>query len=113
MRRPRPLLAGSTSQSHPGADAMADDCTHLDQIRVVSTNAPGCQDCLAGGGTWVHLRLCVECGRVGCCDNSPNHHATRHYQDTGHPIIRSYEPDEDWWWCYPDELTFQLKGVEP
>jgi uncharacterized UBP type Zn finger protein len=92
---------------------MADECTHLDQIRISSSNQPGCQECLAIGGTWVHLRLCVECGQVGCCDNSPNRHATRHYQATGHPIIRSYEPGEDWWWCYADELTFELEGAEP
>ena len=70
---------------------MADDCTHLDQIRIKSANQPGCQDCLATGGTWVELRLCVECGRVGCCDNSPNRHATKHFQATGHPIIRAYD----------------------
>jgi uncharacterized UBP type Zn finger protein len=92
---------------------MADTCTHLDQIRVLSVNQPGCQECLASGGTWMHLRLCVECGQVGCCDNSPNQHATRHFQATGHPIMRSYEPGEDWWWCYVDELAFELKDVEP
>ena len=92
---------------------MADECTHLDQIRISSVNQPGCQECLATGGTWVQLRLCVACGRVGCCDNSPGRHATRHHQETGHPIIRSYEPGEDWWWCYVDELTFELEGAEP
>ena len=92
---------------------MADECTHLDKIRIASVSQPGCQDCLATGGTWVELRLCVECGRVGCCDNSPNRHATKHFQATGHPIIRSYQPGEDWWWCYVDELTFEIQGVEP
>lgn len=92
---------------------MADDCTHLDQIRVASVDAPGCQECLASGGRWVHLRLCVECGRVGCCDNSPNRHATGHHEATGHPVMRSYEPDEAWWYCYVDELTFEIEGVGP
>jgi uncharacterized UBP type Zn finger protein len=92
---------------------MADACGHLDQIHVPSTVAPGCEDCLATGDTWVHLRLCVVCGRVGCCDDSPNHHATRHYRATGHPLIRSYEPDEDWWWCYVDQLGFVLENAGP
>jgi uncharacterized UBP type Zn finger protein len=61
----------------------------------------------------VELRLCVECGRVGCCDNSPNQHATRHFEATGHPIIRSYEPDEGWWWCYLDQLSFELEDAGP
>ena len=92
---------------------MADNCSHLDQIRVTSSDAPGCQECLASGSSWVHLRLCVECGHVGCCDNSPNRHATGHHQASGHPIIRSYEPGEAWWWCYVDELGFELEGAGP
>jgi uncharacterized UBP type Zn finger protein len=92
---------------------MADTCTHLDRIRISSVNQPGCQECLASGGTWVELRLCVECGQVGCCDNSPNRHATKHFQATGHPIIRAYEPDEGWWWCYVDELAFEVEDAGP
>jgi hypothetical protein len=92
---------------------MADVCTHLDQIRVTSASAAGCQDCLAVGDTWVELRLCVGCGRVGCCDNSKNQHATRHFQASGHPLMRSYEPGEDWWWCYLDELAFEVEGAGP
>jgi uncharacterized UBP type Zn finger protein len=92
---------------------MADTCTHLDQIHVRSSSAAGCEECLAAGDTWLHLRLCVGCGHVGCCDNSKNHHATRHYQQSGHALIRSYEPDESWWWCYVDEIGFELRGVEP
>jgi uncharacterized UBP type Zn finger protein len=95
------------------APFMADTCTHLDQIKVISSGEPGCRECLAAGDTWVHLRLCVSCGQVGCCDNSRNQHATRHFQATGHPLIRSYEPGEDWWWCYVDELDFEIKDVEP
>ena len=113
MRRAPGLLGGLTATPTSWSAAMADECTHLDQIRVESTNQPGCQDCLASGGTWVELRLCVECGRVGCCDNSPNRHATKHFQASGHPIIRSYEPGEDWWWCYVDELTFALEDAGP
>lgn len=91
---------------------MPEECTHLDHVRVLSSDQPGCEDCLASGGTWVHLRLCVECGRIGCCDNSANRHATRHYQGTGHPVIRAYDPDEGWWYCYVDELTFEVEGAE-
>jgi uncharacterized UBP type Zn finger protein len=92
---------------------MADTCTHLDQIHVTSSRAAGCQECLAAGGTWVNLRLCTVCGHVGCCDGSPNRHATRHFQAEGHPLIRSYEPGQDWWWCYADQLTFEVDGAGP
>ena len=68
----------------------------------------GCPQCMASGDSWVHLRMCQVCGQVGCCDNSPNRHATAHHRDTGHPIIRSVEPGEDWSWCYEDELMFRL-----
>jgi hypothetical protein len=92
---------------------MADVCGHLDQIHVTTSSATGCQDCLAIDATWVHLRLCVVCGRVGCCDDSPNRHATGHHRASGHPLIRSYEPDEDWWWCYVDEVAFEVEGAAP
>ncbi len=82
-------------------------CTHLDQIRAVSPSAQGCEECLKMGDTWVHLRICRICGHVGCCDNSKNKHATKHYHATGHPIIQSFEPDEDWMWCYPDEVFLE------
>ena len=72
----------------------------------------GCAECDAAGGWWVHLRRCVECGHVGCCDSSPNKHATAHHGSTGHPIVRSFEPGEDWFWCYPDELMFALDVPE-
>ena len=65
-------------------------------------NAKGCEECLELGDTWVHLRLCVHCGHVGCCDDSKNRHATRHHAQTGHPVIRSLEPGERWLWCYED-----------
>ena len=90
---------------------MAPQCTHLEQVTVVDVpgDVDGCEDCLAIGGTWVHLRMCQSCGHIGCCDNSPNRHATGHHHETGHPIIRSAEPGEDWSWCYVDELMFRLR----
>jgi len=86
---------------------MKDACTHLDQIQEVTPSARGCEDCLCGGGQWLHLRLCLTCGHVGCCDSSPNKHATKHYHATKHPLIRSFEPGEEWVWCYADELFFE------
>ncbi len=78
-------------------------CTHRDQIHEVTPSAKGCEDCLRDGGTWIHLRLCLTCGHVGCCDNSPNKHATKHFHATGHPIIQSFEKGETWRWCYIDK----------
>jgi hypothetical protein len=92
---------------------MAATCTHLDTIADVTPSGTGCEDCLKIGARWVHLRLCMECGHVGCCDNSPNKHATAHWHETGHPIVRSYEPGEDWWWCYADDLGFEIEGAGP
>ena len=85
-------------------------CAHLDQITVLEPDGPvaGCEECLAGGGEWVHLRLCQVCGKVGCCDSSPNRHASAHAHAEGHPIVRSIEPGEDWSWCYVDELMFRV-----
>ena len=91
-----------------------DGCTHLDQIQDVTPSSPGCEDCLADGfHGWLHLRVCQSCGHVGCCDSSPRRHATAHVHATDHPIVRSYEPGEDWYWCYPDELLFELEGAPP
>jgi hypothetical protein len=84
---------------------MLPSCTHLDQIRDVVPRTPtGCEECLATHSRWVHLRLCLTCGHVGCCDDSPNQHATKHFHLTRHPIMRSFEPGEDWAWCYEDQL---------
>ena len=83
------------------------DCPHLAGIQQVTPSADGCEDCLRIGGEWVHLRLCLTCGHVGCCDQSPNQHATAHYRSGGHPMIRSFEPDEDWMWCFVDQLGFE------
>ncbi len=79
-------------------------CTHLDQIRQVTPSSTnGCEECLAMGDTWVHLRECLTCGHVACCDSSKNKHATKHFHTTEHPIVRSIEPGEDWQWCYVDK----------
>lgn len=87
-------------------------CTHLEDLEIVAPPvADGCVECLASGGRWVHLRRCVECGHVGCCDSSPNKHATKHFHATAHPLIQSYEPGEDWFWCYADEAVFEVDGA--
>lgn len=92
---------------------MATRCTHLDEIRRADPRTPkGCEECLKSGDSWVHLRLCLTCGHVGCCDASPNRHATKHHHETDHPIIQSFEPGEDWGWCYPDELLLDPSTVE-
>lgn len=85
-------------------------CTHLDQIRVVKLPATiaGCAECLKMGDRWVHLRMCLSCGGIGCCDSSPNRHASRHARETGHAIARSAEPGETWSWCYVDALEVEV-----
>ena len=90
----------ATVHLHPDPRA---GCTHLDHVRPVTPSAQGCEECLKTGDRWVHLRVCMECGHVGCCDSSPNRHATAHYHATGHPVARSIEPHERWGWCYVDE----------
>jgi uncharacterized UBP type Zn finger protein len=88
-----------------------DGCAHLSEIQEVTPGTGGCEECLASGDSWVHLRLCVTCGHVGCCDNSRNKHATKHFHETRHPIIKSFEPDEDWGWCYVDDTYFEKLPV--
>ena len=90
-----------------GAMSRDGGCEHLrDLPSIVDANTPGvCEECVAEGGTWVHLRLCLSCGHVGCCDSSPRRHATAHHHATEHPVVRSAEPGESWRWCYVDELT--------
>ena len=83
-------------------------CTHLNQIKDVKPSAQGCEECLKTGSWWVHLRICRVCGHVGCCDQSPNKHATKHFHATGHPIMQSFEPGEDWLWCYVDKVVFEI-----
>jgi uncharacterized UBP type Zn finger protein len=86
---------------------MKTNCTHLDQIREVTPSAQGCEECLQMGNTWVHLRLCEICGHVGCCDSSKNKHATKHFDATNHPIIKSLEPGEEWGYCYVDRIFLE------
>ena len=90
---------------------MAVQCTHLDTIQYTEPPAPiaGCEECLKTGDRWVHLRLCQSCGKILCCDSSPNKHASKHAREVGHPIARSVEPGEHWSWCYVDEVIFELK----
>lgn len=82
-------------------------CTHLDLIRPVTPSAEGCEDCLKIGAPWMHLRLCLTCGHVGCCDSSPNRHASKHAAAASHPLVQSFEPGEDWIWCYVDEVELE------
>jgi hypothetical protein len=88
-------------------------CTHLDTIEVTElpTAVDGCEDCLREGGVWLHLRICLGCGHVGCCDDSPHQHASRHAAGSGHQLIRSLEPGEEWSWCFADELAMILPMV--
>jgi uncharacterized UBP type Zn finger protein len=83
---------------------MSTQCKHLDQVKITTTNKHVCEDCVKIGDTWEHLRLCLTCGHVGCCDSSKNKHATKHFRGTGHPLVRSIEPGERWTWCYADEM---------
>jgi hypothetical protein len=91
---------------------MSVSCSHLDQIQFVARPAEvaGCEECLATGGWWVHLRMCQECGRIGCCDSSPNRHASKHADSADHPVLRSIEPGENWSWCVKDQVAFVLEG---
>ena len=93
---------------------MATTCGHLEDLSIdAAPSGPGCYECTLIGATWVHLRRCVECGHVGCCDSSPNRHATVHFHEVAHPLVQSYEPGEDWFWCYADEVTFEVEGFGP
>jgi hypothetical protein len=83
-------------------------CTHGAWLRSVTPSARGCEECLAIGSPWVHLRLCRACGHVGCCDDSPHRHASAHFRATGHPIIEGYDPPEGWGWCWVDEVFLDL-----
>ncbi len=83
-----------------------DACSHLNQVRDVAPHTEGCAECLQSGDAWVHLRMCLVCGHVGCCDSSKNKHAAAHYGSTYHPVMRSAEPGEAWGWCYVDKVQF-------
>jgi len=90
------------------------ECTHLDHVHVTQlpSAVDGCEECVREGGQWCHLRICLECGHVGCCDSSPGKHASQHAHATGHPIIRSIQPGESWAWCFPDELVMRIDAVQ-
>jgi len=92
---------------------VAAECTHLGTVTITQLpeSVDGCEDCLKMGGKWLHLRICLECGHVGCCDSSPNRHATAHAHASSHPIVRSLERGEEWSWCYVDEVGFVIEGV--
>ena len=89
-------------------------CTHLNHVEITQLpeSVEGCEDCLAMGGEWLHLRICLECGHVGCCDSSPNRHASAHADASGHPIMRSLEAGEDWSWCFVDEVAMVITDVK-
>jgi uncharacterized UBP type Zn finger protein len=88
-------------------------CTHLDQVRITELpeSVAGCEDCLASGDPWLHLRICLECGKVGCCDDSPNRHARAHAHESEHPLIHSLEPGERWSWCFSDDVALLIEDV--
>jgi hypothetical protein len=88
-------------------------CPHLNQVRDVHPKTHGCEECLKTGDSWVHLRLCLICGHVGCCDSSPNKHATKHFHHTEHPVMRSFEPGENWGWCYVDQVELDFPASRP
>ena len=88
-------------------------CTHLDTITVLQLpdSVLGCEDCLREGGVWLHLRICLGCGHVGCCDDSPSRHASAHARSSSHPLIRSLEPGEEWSWCFQDEVAMMIPEI--
>jgi uncharacterized UBP type Zn finger protein len=89
-------------------------CTHLDQVLIsqLPESVDGCEECLLSGDPWLHLRICLECGKVGCCDDSPNRHASAHAHASGHPIIRSLQPGEEWSWCFIDNVAMLIPEVQ-
>src|SRR5205807_2895213 len=101
--------ARASARGHQEIHRMSASCTHLDLVRTDEPSSDGCEECLKTGDSWVHLRLCRTCGHVGCCDESKNKHATKHFNAAKHPIITSLESGEDWSWCYVDEVAVELK----
>src|SRR6478609_7146575 len=92
---------------YQGETVMARHCTHLETVKEATARTNGCEECLKTGDSWVHLRLCESCGHVGCCDSSKNKHATAHFHATQHPLMQSFEPGEDWIWCYVDQVALK------
>jgi len=109
-RERRMIDTEKTVELQPSPDA---GCGHTGAIAAVRPSAPGCEDCLRTNDRWVHLRICMTCGHVGCCDDSPNRHATAHFHATGHPIIEGYDPPEGWGWCYVDDVMVELPDQTP
>jgi uncharacterized UBP type Zn finger protein len=93
-------------------EGTAGSCPHLWRSDEPAPSAEGCEECLATGDSWVHLRVCVECGHVGCCDQSPNKHASKHFHATEHPVMKSFEPGEAWSWCYVDRVGYDPSDVD-
>ena len=89
------------------------NCTHFESAPDAPPSGTGCVECLATGGRWVHLRRCLECGHIGCCDSSPGKHATAHFHETQHPLVQSFEPHEEWFFCYLDNAMFEVPGQTP
>jgi uncharacterized UBP type Zn finger protein len=88
-------------------------CPHLKDVSDRQPLTHVCEDCVKTGDSWVHLRICLNCGHVGCCDSSKNKHATKHYHATSHPVMRSIEPGETWGWCFVDEIEYDFsRGVK-
>ena len=92
---------------------MSESCSHASSVRMTELPDPllGCEECLKTGSRWMHLRMCLSCWKIGCCDNSPGRHATAHFHESEHPLVRSAEPAEDWCWCYVDEVMLELDRV--
>ena len=84
---------------------MPKHCSHMNQVKITATDTDVCEECVKMGDSWMHLRMCLICGHVGCCDSSKNKHATGHFRAVGHPLIRSIEPGERWIWCYVDQMA--------
>jgi uncharacterized UBP type Zn finger protein len=98
------VMASTLTAAENEGTMQTPGCSHMKEIRKVQPSGNGCKECLETGDSWVHLRLCLTCGHVGCCDSSKNKHATKHFHRTKHPIVQSVEPGEDWRWCYVDEI---------
>src|SRR5690606_31173770 len=114
--REEPLPSNRVRPS--GRDSHDRACMKPGEVHALSSDvtptSDGCEECLRTGDRWVHLRVCMHCGHVGCCDSSPNRHATAHWKTHPyHPLVRSYEPGEDWWWCYADRIVFYVDGAPP
>jgi hypothetical protein len=107
------VIAQRCANLQTGQPLISIPCGHIDQIKDAPPTVDGCEDCLAIGGIWVHLRRCMTCGHIGCCDSSPNRHASAHAVAQLHAIVQSFEPGEDWLWCYVDQIAFELPLLTP